>query len=234
MVDKLNTLAERIKFLRKKSGLSLAAVAKQLEVSPQAVHKWENGGNIDGVRTMALAELFNVNASWVMFGEIPEDEESGFEPLKTSFKYAPPSIPAPDDSGTFVPLLELKKVRDWVLEAGLRNYHTGEWVACPAPHGQSAFAVRVEGVSMEKAGDRVSYSPGDIIFVDPEKPPVSGSRVIVDWSPIDSEWTSLFRELIVEGDIRYIRALNPTWPDQITRIYENRVLGTVIGKWVQE
>jgi len=233
MVDKLDTLAERLKFLRKKSGLSLAAVGKQLGVTPQAVHKWENGGSVDDTRQWDLAGLFQVSPSWLIWGEetsqidtlfnIPHDPTSGF-----------PSKPKVPEDGLFVPLLSADKVLSWIDGPALFDFHSGEWLPCPAPHGGSTFALRVQGESMERLGGRISYSDGDIIFVDPDRPHQSGSRVVVTWGPIDESPTTLFRQLIVEGGVYYQRPLNPGWPDQITKLYENRIVGTVIGKWVAE
>ena len=232
MVDKLETLAERLKFLRKKSGLSLAAVGKQLGVSPQAVHKWENGGKIEDVRQWDLAGLFQVAPSWLIWGEDVPAESVFHTPYKPESGF--PSKPSIPDDGIFVPLLSADKVTAWIDGATDFDFHSGEWIACPGAHGGTTFAMRVQGESMERLGSRISYSDGDIIFVDPEKPYASGSRVILEWSPIDAVQTTLFRQLIVEGTDRYQKPLNPNWPDQISKIYENRILGTVIGKWTME
>ncbi|MRW85386.1 helix-turn-helix domain-containing protein [Pseudoduganella sp. FT26W] len=235
MVDKFDTFAERLKYLRSKSGLSLAALAKQLGVSAQAAHKWENGGRVDSDRLWALAALFKVDPSWLMQGPVIED---GLE-KKPHFHYlvGAPSIPKTTDSGVFVPLLDAADVIEWTTQEGdiSFDYHKGEWVACPAPHGGLTFALMVKGVSMENLGSKVSYSDGDMIFVDPEVEPTSGVRAVFSASGLSRKLDVVFRELIVEGGQRFWRSLNPQWPQAISPVEEkHQVLGVVIGKWSPE
>jgi SOS-response transcriptional repressor LexA len=41
--------------------------------------------------------------------------------------------------------------------------------------------------------------------------------------------------LIIEGDRKYLKALNPAWPEQIIEINGNATIcGVMIGKWVPE
>lgn len=225
MVDKLDTFAERLKFLRKKSGLSLAAVGKQLGVSAQAVHKWENGGDVAHDRSLQLAVMFNVSPPWLHYGG--EDSKVFLKPLEF------PTAPVPAEDGSFVPLLPADKIFAWVDGQGRRGFHAGEWIACPGNHGGSTFAMRVQGVSMERHGDKISYSEGDIVFADPDAGFVSGSRIIVATGEGRAD-PALLRQLIVESGVQYQRTINPSWPEPIKEIGDRRILGTVIGRWVPE
>lgn len=239
MVDKLDTLAERIRYLRKKSGLSLAAVAKQIGVSPQAVHKWENGGQIDRDKGMRLAELFDVLPAWLILGtQTNSDDErylnSRLERLAEIRGHPGPSSPSMPDSGVFVPLMAHNSVPNWLSRIGHFDYHKGEWIACPAPHGENTFALHVQGVSMENLGSKLSYSDGDIIFVDPDAKCASGSRVIFIGPDMEGQ-DVIFRELIIEGNTSLRRPLNPLWPEQIKVVPDHeKLVGPVIGKWVPE
>ncbi|WP_420406939.1 XRE family transcriptional regulator [Hoeflea sp.] len=51
-----------------------------------------------------------------------------------------------------------------------------EWVSAPAPLStvREAYALRVIGSSMEPR-----YFPGDVIFIHPHKPPMSGDHVVI-------------------------------------------------------
>lgn len=107
-----------------------------------------------------------------------------------------------------------------------------DWLPCPVKHGSRAFALRVRGVSMENTSGKYSYSDGDIIYVDPDKQAENGSRVIVR---LDDQKEATFKQLVIEGDHKYLKALNPAWPDKIIEINGNATIcGVIIGKWVPE
>lgn len=77
-----------------------------------------------------------------------------------------------------------------------------------------------------------SYSDGDIIFVDPEREAINGSRVVVR---LDDSKEATFKQLVIEGDKKYLMALNPSWPDRIIEVKGNATIcGVVIGKWTDE
>ncbi len=68
------------------------------------------------------------------------------------------------------------------------------------------FAVKVQGDSMDSNG---GYRHGDVIFVDPDKPPAHGHDVIVK---LTGQRLVLRRLSINEDGTRYFRALNPNVP----------------------
>jgi SOS-response transcriptional repressor LexA len=106
------------------------------------------------------------------------------------------------------------------------------WIPCPKRHGSRAFALVVRGISMENVGGKYSYSDGDIIYVDPDIQSENGSRVIVR---LDDDHEATFKQLVIEGSRRYLRALNPAWPEPIIEINGHATIcGVVIGKWIDE
>lgn len=85
---------------------------------------------------------------------------------------------------------------------------------------------------MENPGGKYSYSDGDVIYIDPDRQSENGSRVVVR---LDDEKEATFKQLVIEGDRRYLRALNPSWPEKIIEINGNATIcGVVIGKWTDE
>jgi SOS-response transcriptional repressor LexA len=56
------------------------------------------------------------------------------------------------------------------------------------------------------------FHDGDLIFVDPEVPAANGKYVVVSF---EEPGETTFKQLIVEGRRRYLRALNPDWPERI-------------------
>ena len=66
-------LGERIVSLRQERNISQSDLAKRLDVSRQAVSKWEKGqSSPDTVKLIQLAELFNVEVEYLATGIKPE------------------------------------------------------------------------------------------------------------------------------------------------------------------
>ncbi|MBQ9188908.1 MAG: helix-turn-helix domain-containing protein [Clostridia bacterium] len=76
------TLSEKIAYCRRRQGLSQEALAERLDVSRQAVSKWETGEAQPEIgKLRALAAEFHVTADWLLSDEEPI--ETPIEPLKT-------------------------------------------------------------------------------------------------------------------------------------------------------
>jgi SOS-response transcriptional repressor LexA len=94
------------------------------------------------------------------------------------------------------------------------------WEPCPVPCGPKTFGLRVMGESMEPR-----YHNGDIIFVDPDVPPLHGSAVVVRLKDSNE---ATFKQLVIEGTRRYLKPLNPRFP-VIEITTEAHIVGVVIG-----
>ena len=71
-------LSEKLYELRKKSGLSQEQLAEQLDVSRQAVSKWESGKAVPESDTLiSISEYFNVTLDYLM----KEDNSAASEPV---------------------------------------------------------------------------------------------------------------------------------------------------------
>lgn len=136
----------------------------------------------------------------------------------------------PDIAGR-VPLISWVKAGTWGdVEDPYAIGDAEAWLPCPVKHGRRTFVLRVRGISMYNPGQRPSYSDGDLIFVDPDRGPISGDRVIAKISETNE---ATFKQLIVEGRRQYLKALNPAWPEQIIEIdRDTTIIGVVIGQWV--
>lgn len=65
-------LHERLRELRKKAGYSQEELAEELNISRQAVSKWENGSaNPDVNNLIRLGELYQVSTDSILFGSSP-------------------------------------------------------------------------------------------------------------------------------------------------------------------
>ena len=98
-----------------------------------------------------------------------------------------------------------------------------EILPCPIRCSQGTFILRVKGASMEPR-----FYNGDLIFVDPEVAAESGKYVIVKLEDSDE---ATFKQLIVEGGRKYLKALNPDWPERIVELNGSAVIcGAVVFK----
>lgn len=71
------TMGQRIAEQRKRLGLSLEALGEKLDVSRQAVSKWESDGAIPSIdKLIAMSKLFGVSVGWLLgVEEQPEPQE---------------------------------------------------------------------------------------------------------------------------------------------------------------
>jgi len=180
-------------------------VARALGVSRAAVGHYLHGRRrITSEQLENLSRALDVKVSWLYEGE-QENVEEG----------PPVGRPAPE--------------LDWVAAgrpesvqaSGLSDaiaYHPS-----PFPGRPNLFALRVKGASMEPR-----FKEGDLIYVDPYEEPMHGKFVVV---VLDDRDEATFKQLFIEEGRRYLRALNPNWPNQIVEIDGNaRICGVAVFK----
>lgn len=165
-------------------------------------------------------KIFGCSASWI---------ETGIGAMLAAFEPRPEYNvePGPAIRGE-VPLISWIQAGAW--ESIVDNFQPGEaesWIPCIKRVGENAFALRVRGVSMEP-----KYQDGDIIFVDPDAAAEHGKNVVVR---LDDDQEATFKNLVVEGSRRFLRPLNPDWPEKMIEVNGNATIcGVVVGKWVSE
>jgi SOS-response transcriptional repressor LexA len=127
-----------------------------------------------------------------------------------------------------VPLLSLSQAAR--LAGSVRPNHLGDaaWIECPKRRqGPRTVALKVSGESMEP-----EYQDGDIIYVDPDVAAVHGKDVVVR---LGGQNDVAFKRLVVESERRYLKPLNPNWPDKFLEIPNNaRIIGVVVGKYTDK
>jgi SOS-response transcriptional repressor LexA len=195
--------------LAKKSGVAQSTIGRILrgEVNPQS-------GNLE-----RIAKAFSV--SLAKLAEMGQEYESAAEPT--------------DDLKSVEASARVALI-SWVQASSLANALDNpqpgdceEWMPRPKHSGARTFALRVRGESMEP-----SYQHGDIIFVDPDVAPEHGKDVV---ARLGDRNEVVFKRLVVEGELEYLKPANPNWPDKIIEIsaYPGaRIIGVVIGKWVEK
>lgn len=92
---------------------------------------------------------------------------------------------------------------------------------CPVSCSERTFVLRVQGVSMEP-----TFRDGDLIFIDPAAEARHGSYVV---ARLEDDNEATFKQLIIETGQKYLKPVNPHWPEQITPINGNcTVVGPVV------
>lgn len=133
--------------------------------------------------------------------------------------------PGPEIKGR-IPLISWVQAGDW-CEA-IDNFAPGDaedWLPCPFDHSDTAFCLRVVGLSMSP-----DYREGEIIAVDPHVNAVHGSDVVCR----TPEGTVTFKRLQITPDGTYLLALNPEWPNRMIAIPgETHICGVVVGSWMR-
>ena len=86
-------IADRLKELRKKAGYSQEQLAEMLNISRQAVSKWESAqGNPDIENLIKLTEIYNVSADYILSGQEKEEVPEPPEPKQTDKMQMYPEI----------------------------------------------------------------------------------------------------------------------------------------------
>lgn len=129
--------------------------------------------------------------------------------------------PGPDLAARPVPLISWVQAGDWCEVTGdIPPGDAEEWLVITGHSRPRAFALRVRGVSMEPR-----YQDGDIILVDPDRQAINGSHVVVR---LDNENEATFKQLVIEGERKFLQPLNPRWPDQLIEINGNATICGVV------
>ena len=215
-----NTIGKLIKDVLSRKGKTQSWLAEQAGVSDNAVSKWVRTGQISRENIPKVASILDVYSDELL----PESSLARSGNTRGTHN----TEAGPDIRG-MVPLISWVQAGAW--REVIDNFAPGvadEWLPCPVCHSPSTFVLRVRGESMLNPQGRPSFHEGDLIFVDPERLAEHGSLVVVR---LDDSKEATFKRLVVEGDKRYLKALNPAWPEPMIKINGNATIcGVVIFK----
>ena len=145
--------------------------------------------------------------------ESHEDRQQQPATSSESNTYAGPDI------RSLRPLISWVQAGEWSeISEGFVPQYGAELLPCPVMCSPESFVLRVRGSSMEP-----KFHEGDLIFVDPNVAAAHGRYVVVR---LDESNEATFKQLIVEGNRQYLKALNPDWPN---RIIEVNTAATICG-----
>lgn len=221
------TLAERLLIALELAQMTQAGLARCVGLTRGAVSLWFDGStkSLAGNNLLKAARCLGVDPQWLATGEGPDPR------INPKLKEAPFTYVTdqPSTKPGRVPLISWTDAAHWIeVIQTLDAKDVAEWLPCPVEHSDLTFVLRVRGESMNNPHVRPSFAEGDLIFVDPAKEPAHRDFVIVR---MGESAEALFRQLIVEGDKRHLKAINPSWPEPLLEVGREAVLcGVVIFK----
>lgn len=208
----LDAIGKRLFFLRKKTGMIPTDAAKYLNIKLQSYLDYESGKTKQpSVENLVkLAELYNSDFLFIQFGQDADKVIKGY-------------------NHHVLPLLTEKEASHVCVNCDFSFKEAKEWIDFYGNISCKGYALIVKSDSMVNPSIK-SYSPGTIIFIDPEKEFKNNSLVVA--SHINGELT--FKKYIVEAGKKYLHALNPKY-DPIPINEEWKICGPVIeGKVITE
>lgn len=173
-----------------------------------------------------IAKALKVSSNWLWKGGDQSDQ--GAKDINDGAVAENNIEPGPTIKG-YVPLISWVQAGAWCEVTDVKTLDDAEvWLPCAASHSSQSYALRVRGLSMFNQHERRSFRDGDIIFVDPAKDAENGSLVIAKL--VDSQ-EATFKQLVMEGSRRFLKPLNPAWPEPIIELGPDATIcGVVFSK----
>jgi SOS-response transcriptional repressor LexA len=198
-------IANRVKKLRKALDLTQHQLAELVGVAQNSIQKLEKGDTKNPRNIEALARALQCTPEFLQFG-IADNKNinSNVSPGPTI--------------KTTAPLISWVQAGAWSEITEIKAYDAERFM-CPVNCSDLTFVLKVQGISMEP-----KFDEGDLIFVDPEAECIHGSYVV---ARLDDDNQATFKQLIIEGDHKFLKAANPNWPEQLIPINGNC---TLVGK----
>lgn len=208
----MNTLAKRLSYVLEIRGITQEKVASAVGASQQSIQAICSGKTLKPRNLVAIARFLNVSADWLESGNGSMDLTESNTMGLTLF-------------GSKVPLISWVQAGSWAdISDVFQPSEADEYYPCPEKHSKHTFALKVVGESMWP-----DYIDGEIIFVDPEAEARHGSCVVVRQN---GHTEATFKQLIIDGSQKYLKALNPNWPNPIIEMLPDAVIsGVVIGSY---
>lgn len=200
--------AKRLKALyeskKKERGITQYTIADELDITQGAVGHYLNGRNaLNASVASSFAKMLGVSVSEFspsLAREIEDMKSAAQGNVSFSGVYVP---------GNKYPVLSSVQAGAWceAVEAyTLKDIDL--WLESDAHIQGDAFWLLVDGDSMT-APAGLSIPEGTYVLFDTGREPVNGSLVIAKLSDSNE---ATFKKLVIDGGVRYLKGLNPSWP----------------------
>ena len=186
MENDLDTPGGRLRFARERAGYSSAgAFASAISMNPTSYRAYENDQNGYAKHAPVFAQKLGISIEWLLQGGPTPSAASPTIPVD-NLSPGPPPLPMISSLPKDVPVhgtaiggnLHLDDVsKEMQVEQTVMEFaDTIEFVRRPASfaNNRALYGVYVAGSSMEPR-----HEPGDLLYVDPRRPPSIGDDVVV-------------------------------------------------------
>jgi SOS-response transcriptional repressor LexA len=218
MQNKAMTLGQRIKSLMIDKGITLQSMGDTCGVSRGAVSNWHRTSKIDKYNLEKVAIRLGVNEKELLYGIPSESTAEG------STQGEPSNVRDVSKRPT-VPLISSVRAGNW----GEINDHEpdlSERIDCyESRPSRYAFALEIEGDSMENPNGNPSFPHGCIGIFDPEIEAKAGSYVVA--KDVDTQQAT-FKRLMSDGGKWYLKPLNPAYPMMPIDANNKRIIGVLV------
>ena len=204
-------LGKRVKELRKAQGWTQTDLAKRTSVSRGRIGQIETDplAKVGGNSLVSLAKAFGYSTEQLLSAD-----ELG---LLADLKLQPVTRK--------VPLIDWKSLKSIVDKTFVLE--SSNWIGCPYDLSEKSFVLEVQDELMTSIHGR-SYPIGALIFVDAEREPKAGERVIA----MDTVTLSaVFREYVISGSATYLKPLNERYPIKALQ-QSTSIIGVVAGSYM--
>ena len=202
---------KRVKELRKGQGWTQEDLAKRTSLSRGRIAQIETDplAKVGGNSLVSLANAFGYSTEQLLSAD-----ELG---LLADLKLQPVTRK--------VPLIDWKSLNSIVTKTFVLE--SSNWIGCPYDLSEKSFVLEVQDELMTSIHGR-SYPKGALIFVDAEREPKAGERVIA----IDTVTLSaVFREYVISGSATYLKPLNERYPIKALQ-QSTSIIGVVAGSYM--
>jgi SOS-response transcriptional repressor LexA len=194
----METIGHKIKKLRKALNLTQKEVADRLGIKPSSVTQWENDiTEPSGKNLLGLAGILNTPPENLIGATSVREQSAVYLVDKTKINLRR------------IPVISSVQAGSW--REAVDNFHPGDaesWQETTANVSAKAFALKVEGRSMQNPYGNPSIPNGSIVIVDPELLATNGKIVVAKLPNTDE---TVIKKLIIDGNNSYLESLNPDY-----------------------
>ncbi len=190
-IKEKETIGERIFALRKGLKLSQKDIAIAIDVSHVSVSQWESSdSHPNGSNLMALGVALHCTPDYLMYG---------IECDKTA-------LPSHSRRYPVLSSIQAGKWRESLSKDALKRIDT--WMESDAQLSGDGFWLHITNNAMASLSG-LSVPENSYVLFDTKRKAVIGDLVLIKLKGKDNP---IFRQLILDGDLKYLKPLNPSWP----------------------
>lgn len=192
----METIGKKIKVARKQKGLTQSELAVLCGWGqfPSRISNYERAlREPKSNDLLKIAQALNVSVEW-LYSDAPIDTYESGETYV--MQHCHPI--------RWVPVIAWHEIL--TFKPNIQRYE--EALVCTQSIGGNSFALKVEGDSMQSPVGE-TFLPGSYIIVDTQREPLNNHYVIAQVKP---KTVPTFKQLMVDGGIRYLKPLNPRYP----------------------